>query len=71
MKTILMASTLGLVSSVAMAECSGHRPVSTAADIDQTIVTASVATSDGQGDGKTLLPRRVPEDARTADGQRQ
>ncbi|MBP1850670.1 hypothetical protein [Rhizobium halophytocola] len=58
MKTILIAATLGLVSSAAMAECMGHGPINAAADVDRTIVTASVATDETPGGAMSVLLRK-------------
>ncbi|MBO3759786.1 hypothetical protein J5J10_10270 [Ciceribacter sp. L1K23] len=44
MKVLVIAAALGLTASAAMADCAGHTPITAAADVDQTIITASVQT---------------------------
>ena len=49
MKTVLVvAATLGLSASAALADCAGHDKVNASVDVDKTIKTASVATTDKQ-----------------------
>ncbi|MXN45839.1 hypothetical protein GR138_11600 [Shinella kummerowiae] len=49
MKTVLIvAATLGLSASAAFADCAGHSKINAAADVDKTITTASVATTEKQ-----------------------
>ena len=44
MKTFLATvSVLGLMTSMAMADCAGHAKVNAAADIDRTTKTASIS----------------------------
>jgi hypothetical protein len=48
MKTVLVvAAVLGLSASAAFADCAGHK-VNASVDVDKTITTASVATTDKQ-----------------------
>jgi hypothetical protein len=56
MKTVLIvAATLGLSASAAFADCAGHSKINAAADVDKTITTASVVTTEKQS--------RLPADA--------
>lgn len=49
MKTVLVvAAAFGLSASAAFAECSGHNKVTASADVDKTITTASVTTTEKQ-----------------------
>lgn len=49
MKTVLIvAATLGLSASAAFAACAGHSKINAAADVDKTITTASVVTTEKQ-----------------------
>ena len=49
MKTVLIvAAALGLSASAAFAECAGHSKIIAAADVDKTITTASVVTTEKQ-----------------------
>ena len=58
MKTVLVvAATLGLSASAAFADCAGHSKVNASLDVDKTITTASVASTDKQS--------RLPADADT------
>lgn len=56
MKTVLIvAAALGLSASAAFAECAGHSKINAATDVDKTITTASVVTTEKQS--------RLPADA--------
>ncbi|MXN53378.1 hypothetical protein GR158_19970 [Shinella sp. AETb1-6] len=58
MKTVLaVAAVLGLSASAAFADCAGHNKTTAAADVDTTITTASVTTTEKQS--------RLPADADT------
>lgn len=49
MKTVLIvAATLGLSASAAFADCAGHSKINAAVDVDKTITTASVVTTEKQ-----------------------
>lgn len=49
MKTVLVvAATLGLSASAALADCAWHGKVSAEAEVDTTITTASVVTTQKQ-----------------------
>ena len=49
MKTVLIvAATLGLSAPAAFADCAGHSKINAAADVDKTITTASVVTTEKQ-----------------------
>ncbi|AOF88764.1 hypothetical protein [Sinorhizobium sp. RAC02] len=56
MKTVLIvAATRGLSASAAFADCAGHSKINAAADVDKTITTASVVTTEKQ----SRLPAEV------------
>ncbi|MCJ8147674.1 hypothetical protein [Shinella sedimenti] len=58
MKTVLaVAAVFGLSASAAFADCAWHNKTSAAADVDKTITTASVVTTEKQS--------RLPADADT------
>lgn len=65
MKTLLIiAASVGLSATAATAECSYHKQVNAAVDVDQSTTTASIATEEQKAEDVVLLKKtqRLPED---------